>query len=140
MRFQKLTTTAITPTRGSSGAAGLDLYADQEMLVVDGSTKTLGTGIAVEIPEGYVGLIFMRSSMGKTGVALANAVGVIDSDYRGELKLCLTYVAGTGGHFIKQGDRVAQLVVVPAPMFDLIEVDSLSSTDRNDGGFGSTGR
>ncbi len=140
MRFQKLTTTATTPTRGTPGAAGLDLYADQDVLVLDGCTKTLGTGIAVEVPEGYVGLIFMRSGMGKTGVALANAVGVIDSDYRGEIKLCLTYTAGTGGHFIKQGDRVAQLVVLPAPTFNLVEVDALTATARGTGGFGSTGR
>ena len=140
MRFKKLTPTAITPTRGTPGAAGLDLYADQEVLVVDGCTKTLGTGIAVEVPEGYVGLVFLRSSMGKTGIALANAVGVIDSDYRGEIKLCLTYVAGMGGHFIRQGDRIAQIVVLPAPTFDLIEVDALSTTDRGAGGFGSTGK
>jgi dUTP pyrophosphatase len=140
MRFTKLTTTATTPTRGTPGAAGLDLYADQDVLVLDGCTKTLGTGIAVEVPEGYVGLVFMRSSMGKTGVALANAVGVIDSDYRGEIKLCLTYIAGTGGHFIKQGDRVAQLVVLPAPTFDLVEVDALTATARGTGAFGSTGK
>jgi dUTP pyrophosphatase len=140
MRFTKLTTTAITPTRGTPGAAGLDLYADQDVLVLDGCTKTLGTGIAVEVPGGYVGLVFMRSSMGKTGVALANAVGVIDSDYRGEIKLCLTYIAGTGGHFIKQGDRVAQLVVLPAPTFDLVEVDALTATARGTGAFGSTGK
>ena len=140
MRFKKLTTTAITPTRGSPGAAGLDLYADEDAFIVDYASIMVGTGIAVEVPEGYVGLVFLRSSMGKTGVSLTNSVGVIDSDYRGELKLCLTYSIGNGGHFIKQGDRIAQLVVVPAPTFDLIEVDELSETQRGTGGFGSTGR
>jgi dUTP pyrophosphatase len=100
----------------------------------------LGTGIAVEVPEGYVGLLVVRSSVGKAGVSLANSVGVIDSDYRGEIKLCLIYTAGNGGHYILQGDKVAQLVVIPAPIFDLIEVDALSSTGRGDGGFGSTGK
>lgn len=140
MRFTKLTTTAITPTRGTPGAAGLDLYADQDAFIVDYASIMVGTGIAVEVPEGYVGLLFLRSSMGKTGVSLTNSVGVIDSDYRGELKLCLTYSIGNGGHFIKQGDRIAQLVVVPAPTFELTEVDVLTPTERGAGAFGSTGK
>jgi dUTP pyrophosphatase len=140
MRFQKLTTTATTPTRATPGAAGIDLYADHDVLVSCGASVMLGTGIAAEVPEGYVGLVCIRSSVGKAGVSLANAVGVIDSDYRGEIKLCLTYTAGTGGHFIKQGDRVAQLVVLPAPTFNLVEVDALTATARGTGGFGSTGR
>ena len=140
MRFKKLTTTATTPTRGTPGAAGLDLYADEDAFVVDYSSTMVRTGIAVEVPEGYVGLLFLRSSMGKTGVSLTNSVGVIDSDYRGELKLSLTYSIGNGGHFIRRGDRIAQLVVLPAPTFDLIEVDELSYTDRGTGGFGSTGQ
>jgi len=138
MRYMKLTDTAIAPTRGTPGSAGIDLYADHDVLVSCGASVMLGTGIAVEVPEGYVGLL-MRSSVGKAGVSLANAVGVIDSDYRGEIKLCLAYTAGNGGYYILKGDKVAQLVVIPAPWFDLIEVDALSSTDRGDGGFGSTG-
>jgi dUTP pyrophosphatase len=140
MRFRKMTTTATTPTRGTPGAAGLDLYSDTECLVISYKTEMVGTGIAVEIPEGYVGLLFLRSSIGKAGVALANGVGVIDSDYRGEVQLCLTYAHDMGGHHIRQGDRIAQLVVVPAPMFDLTEVDALTPTERGAGGFGSTGR
>ncbi len=140
MRFQKLTTTATTPTRATPGAAGIDLYADHDVLVSCGASVMLGTGIAAEVPEGYVGLVCIRSSVGKAGVSLANAVGVIDSDYRGEIKLCLAYTAGNGGHFIKQGDKVAQLVVLPAPTFDLVEVDALTATSRGTGGFGSTGR
>jgi dUTP pyrophosphatase len=99
----------------------------------------VGTGIAVEIPEGYVGLVFIRSGLSKAGVGLTNSVGVIDSDYRGEIKLSMTYVAGNGGHYIRARDRVAQLVVIPAPTFDLVEVDALSNTERGSGGFGSTG-
>jgi dUTP pyrophosphatase len=87
MKFKKLTTTAITPTRGSPNSAGLDLYADADVLVSSGASVMLGTGIAIEIPMNHVGLVAIRSSVGKAGVALANSVGVIDSDYRGEIKL-----------------------------------------------------
>lgn len=140
MRFKKLTPTAVTPTRGTPHSAGLDLYADTSCLLVNHVTKTVGTGIAVEIPEGYVGLLFVRSSLGKAGVALVNDVGVIDSDYRGEIKLAMIYSATVGGHYVQQGDRIAQLVVVPAPLFELEEVEELSETARGEGGFGSTGK
>jgi dUTP pyrophosphatase len=140
MRFTKLTTTAITPTRGTAGSAGLDLHAEADALVSSGASVLVGTGIAVEIPEGYVGLVFIRSGLSKAGVGLTNSVGVIDSDYRGEIKLSMTYVAGNGGHYIRARDRVAQLVVIPAPAFDLVEVDALSNTGRGERGFGSTGR
>jgi dUTP pyrophosphatase len=72
-------------------------------------------------------------------VGLTNSVGVIDSDYRGEIKLSMVYISGNGGHYIRARDRVAQLVVIPAPLFDLVEVDALSNTERGSGGFGSTG-
>lgn len=139
MRYTKLTTTAITLTRGTSGSAGLDLCAEEDTLVSSGASVLIGTGIAVEIPEGYVGLVFIRSGLSKAGVGLTNSVGVIDSDYRGEIKLSMIYVAGNGGHYIRARDRVAQLVVIPAPLFDLTEVDSLTSTERGASGFGSTG-
>ena len=140
MKFKKLTTTAITPTRGSPNSAGLDLYADSDVLVSSGASVMLGTGIAIEIPQDYVGLVCIRSSVGKAGVALANSVGVIDSDYRGEIKLCLTYTAGNGGHYIRRGHAVAQLVVMPYLHIELVEVDALSTTERGAGGFGSTGQ
>ena len=140
MKFTKLTSTAITPTRGSTSSAGLDLYADQDVLVTSGASVMLGTGIAIEIPQDHVGLVCIRSSVGKAGVALANAVGVIDSDYRGELKLCLTYTAGSGGHYIRKGQAVAQLIVTPYHHVELVEVDALSTTERGAGGFGSTGQ
>jgi dUTP pyrophosphatase len=86
-----------------------------------------------------VGFVFIRSSLGKAGLALANAVGVIDSDYRGEIKLQLIYSANVGGYHIQRGDRIAQLVVMPAQGFELTEADALSTTERGTGGFGSTG-
>jgi dUTP pyrophosphatase len=140
MKYMKLTYTAMTPTRATPGSAGLDLYADTECLLVSDHTNMVGTGIAVEIPLGYVGLLFLRSSMGSNGVKLTNAVGVIDSDYRGEIKLCLTYAHEMDVYHIQRGDRIAQLVVMPVASFDLTEVDALSSTDRGTGGFGSTGK
>ena len=140
MKFMKLTTTAITPSRGTPNSAGLDLYADADVLVSSGASVMLGTGIAVEIPQGHVGLVFIRSSVGKSSVALANSVGVIDSDYRGEIKLCLIYTAGNGGHYIRKGQAIAQLVVMPYLHTELVEVDALSTTERGDGGFGSTGK
>lgn len=140
MKFKKLTTTAITPTRGSPNSAGLDLYADADVLVSSGASVMLGTGIAIEIPMNHVGLVAIRSSVGKAGVALANSVGVIDSDYRGEIKLCLTYTAGSGGHYIRRGQAIAQIVIMPVLPVELVEVDALSTTDRGAGGFGSTGK
>jgi len=140
MKFMRLTTTAITPSRGTPNSAGLDLYADADVLVTSGASRMLGTGIAIEIPQGHVGLVCIRSSVGKAGVALANGVGVIDSDYRGEIKLCLIYNAGNGGQYIRKGQAVAQLVVMPYLHTELVEVDALSSTERGAGGFGSTGQ
>ena len=140
MKFKKLTTTAITPTRGSPNSAGLDLYADADVLVSSGASVMLGTGIAIEIPRDHVGLVAIRSSVGKAGVALANSVGVIDSDYRGEIKLCLTYTAGSGGHYIRRGQAIAQIVIMPVLPVELVEVDALSTTERGVGGFGSTGK
>ena len=140
MKYTRLTTTAITPTRGTEGSAGLDLHADHDVLVSSGASVMLGTGIAVEIPTGNVGLVFIRSSVGKSGVSLANSVGVIDSDYRGEIKLLLVYTAGNGGHYIRKGQAIAQLVVIPVLPVELVQVDALSTTDRGTGGFGSTGQ
>lgn len=137
MKFKKLTTTAITPTRGSPDSAGLDLYADADVLVSSGASVMLGTGIAVEIPSDHVGLVCIRSSLGKAGVSLTNSVGVIDSDYRGEVMLSL---AATTGYYIRKGQRVAQLVIMPVVQVEMVEVDALSTTDRGADGFGSTGR
>lgn len=143
MNIKKLTDTAIVPTRGSASAAGFDLYVDCNQDSIDlmpGETVKLGTGIALEIPEGYVGLVFARSGLATNkGLRPANCVGVIDSDYRGEVIVALhndsNYIRKTGG-----GDRIAQLVIVPYLAPELNVVDDLTDTDRGEGGFGSTGK
>jgi dUTP pyrophosphatase len=140
MKFTKLSITAITPTRGTEGSAGLDLYADQDVLVSSGASVMLSTGIAVEIPANHVGLVAIRSSVSRSGVSLTNSVGVIDSDYRGEIKLCLVYTAGNSGYYIRKGDRVAQLIIMPMLPVEMVQVDALSGTERGAGKFGSTGK
>lgn len=132
---------AVLPTFGSEQAAGADLYAclDAPVTIAPGQTAFIPTGLAMMLPEGYVGLICARSGMAcKMGLAPANKVGVIDSDYRGEFLVAL-YNHGAESRTISHGDRIAQLVVVPVlhPFFE--ETDELSETLRGTGGFGSTG-
>lgn len=132
---------AVLPTFGSEQAAGADLYAclDAPVTIAPGQTAFIPTGLAMMLPEGYVGLICARSGMAcKMGLAPANKVGVIDSDYRGEFLVAL-YNHGVESRTISHGDRIAQLVVVPVlhPVFE--ETDELSETLRGTGGFGSTG-
>jgi dUTP pyrophosphatase len=123
-------------TRGSEHAAGLDLYCVAGEEIVAGGVTKIPTGIHVEIPEGWVGLIRDRSSLGAKGISVLG--GVIDSDYRGEIFVCLTKTSGT--YFFNPGDRIAQLVVVPHYVGQPTEVLSLSETARGEGGFGSTGK
>ncbi len=132
---------AVLPTFGSEQAAGADLYAclDAPVTIAPGQTAFIPTGLAMMLPEGCVGLICARSGMAcKMGLAPANKVGVIDSDYRGEFLVAL-YNHGAESRTISHGDRIAQLVVVPVlhPVFE--ETDKLSETLRGTGGFGSTG-
>ena len=136
LKFQKLSDQAVAPTKASVGAAGFDLVAISRSFVPECESVIYGTGIALEIPKGYVGLLFPRSSIYKTRHALANSVGVIDSDYRGEVKA--VFRSGKCGSEYNIGDRVCQLVLVPAPGFALEEVQELSETARGTGGFGST--
>ena len=141
IRFKKLTDEATTPTYGTEYSAGADLYsAEGEITIAPHATYLVHTGIAVEIPEGYCGLIFARSGLAtKRGLAPANKVGVIDADYRGEIIVALhnhTDSAAT----VDGGERVAQLAIVPFLKADLVEVEELSDTVRGSGGFGSTGR
>lgn len=138
---KRLREEAILPTFGSEQAAGADLYAclDEPVTIAPGQTAFIPTGLAMMLPEGYVGLVFARSGMAcKMGLAPANKVGVIDSDYRGEFLVAL-YNHGTEQRIVTHGDRIAQLVVVPVlhPCFE--ETDELSETRRGAGGFGSTG-
>ncbi len=128
------------PFYASNGAAGIDLTVfGGDVSLAPGSHTVVKTGICVAIPDGYVGLIFIRSSLGvKKGITLSNSVGVIDSDYRGELLVSL-YNASDKTVDLSDGDRVAQLVLVPCPRHELVECDELDATQRGSGRFGSTG-
>ena len=142
LKIKKLHPNAILPTYGSAGAAGADLYALPEgepITIAPGETVFIHTGLAMAIPEGYVGLNFARSGLAsKRGLAPANKVGVIDSDYRGELMVAL-HNHGSVPQTIEPGDRVAQFLIMPVIQADFCEVDTLDETDRGSGGFGSTG-
>lgn len=142
MRVKKLRENAVIPTYGSADAAGADLYACLEAAVTiePGKTVFVPTGLAMEVPKGYAGLIYARSSMGsKRGLAPANKVGVVDSDYRGEVMVAL-HNHGTDAQTVAPGERIAQLLVTPvlAPAFE--ECSDLTDTLRGTGGFGSTGK
>ncbi|MBO7303482.1 MAG: dUTP diphosphatase [Clostridia bacterium] len=142
MKIKKLNERAVTPTYGSEFSAGADLYAceGKEIIIEAGETKLIHTGIAMEIPNGYVGLIYARSGLAaKRGLAPANKVGVIDSDYRGEIMVALYNQSGTS-QAIADGERIAQIVFTPYASAEFSVVDSLDDTDRGEGGFGSTGR
>ena len=138
IRFKKLHHLAQIPRQATSGSAGFDLTAVWQTWK-DGGKVYYDTGIAVEIPAGYVGLVFQRSSVYKTGLSLCNAVGVIDADYRGSIQF--VFRIGYGGCSpYKAGDRIGQIVFVPVPAVELIESDELSETARGEGGYGSTGK
>ncbi len=141
VRFVKLDERAITPTYGSQWAAGADLYAvmDGPVTLAAGETILIHTGIAVEIPQGYVGLVCARSGLAtKRGLAPANKVGVIDADYRGEIMVAL-HNHGSLHQTVDAGARIAQLVLVPYLTAEYQQADALSDTVRGEGGFGSTG-
>ena len=130
------------PAYGSPDAAGADLYVltDGPVTIAPGETVLLHTGLAFAIPKGYVGLVCARSSLGaKKGLAPANKVGVIDADYRGEVLIFL-HNHGSQPQTVEDGDRVAQLVIVPYLTAQFTLAEELDSTDRGQGGFGSTGR
>lgn len=142
LKVKKLDERAKLPTYGSEYAAAADLYAvcDDEILIAPEITEFIHTGIAMEIPEGCVGLIYARSSMGaKQGLAPANKVGVIDSDYRGEIMVALHNHSGEDRR-IYNGDRIAQIIITPYIHADFIEAAELTPTARGEGGFGSTGQ
>lgn len=128
------------PTYATDGAGCFDLYAVDGGTVTESSPVVLGTGLAVKIPDGYVMLVFSRSGNGfKNDVRLSNCVGVIDSDYAGEIKVKLACDSPFGSHQVKPGDRVAQAMILPFPRVRFIEVDELPATARGTDGFGSTG-
>ena len=142
IRIKKLNEKAIIPTYGSAEAAGADLYAClcESVTINPGEVVWIPTGIALEVPKGCAGLVYARSSLGtKRGLAPANKVGVIDSDYRGEIQVVLLN-HGTEPQTIQHGERIAQFLITPVltPVYEL--VDELTKTDRGEGGFGSTGK
>lgn len=148
VKIKKLTPTAKTPTYGTSGAACFDLYADMHTMgedayykMTDGTRVTINTGIAFEVPEGHVMLVYSRSGHGfKNSVRLRNCTGIIDSDYRGEVVVGLTKdVDGSDLLRINHGDRIAQAMIIPVEQVQFVEVDELSDTVRGEGSFGSTG-
>ncbi len=142
MNIQRLDPRATLPRYATPGAAGADLCALNDGIsttILPGQTVFFRTGLAVAIPEGYVGLIFARSSMGaKRGLAPANKVGVIDSDYRGEICVVLHNHSETA-QTVEPGERIAQLLILPVTTAVFLETDTLDDTDRGTGGFGSTG-
>lgn len=141
VRFKKLNDNAQTPKHGSKYAAGWDLYAaiDSAVGINPHTTEMIGTGLAMEIPQKTFGAIFARSGLAaKQGLRPANCVGVVDSDYRGEVKVAL-HNDTDGPQIVSPGDRIAQLVVIPYVSINLIESDELDDTERGEGGFGSTG-
>lgn len=142
VKFKKLDDRAVAPSYGSEFAAGADLYAVAEsaMAVAPGETVFVHTGIAAEIPENMVGLVYARSGLAcKKGLAPANKVGVIDSDYRGEIMVAL-HNHSSEPRQIAPGERIAQLVVAPYFKAEFFECEELSGTERGEGGFGSTGK
>lgn len=142
IRVKRLKETAILPTYGSDGAAGADLYAclDKPVTIEPGKSVFVPTGLSMEIPCGYAGLIYARSGLAcKRDLAPANKVGVIDSDYRGEFIVVL-HNHGDDTQTICHGERIAQLLITPVLTPKYSEVDELSDTQRAEGGFGSTGK
>lgn len=166
VKIRKLHADAIVPSYATAGAAGFDLYAVEDVIIAPGETKKVPLGLAFEIPEGYVMYVCMRSGIAlKTKLRLPNGIGVIDSDYRGEVSMmfdnigfehdfpvpddivlfidgsarCATKFEEDGSYHIRKGDRIAQGVIVPISRASFEVVDELSETQRGDGGFGHTG-
>ena len=139
VKVKKLTEDAVIPRYAKAGDAGMDLTAVGVRIDQDYGYYECDTGLAFEIPEGYVGYIFPRSSVSKTNLNLCNSVGVIDSSYRGSVKLRFTPDINKSSVEYLPGDRVGQLVIMPIPTIELEEVGDLSTTERGSGSFGHTG-
>lgn len=149
IKIKKLQEDAVIPSYASAGDAGMDLTAVNAIIAENGEYIEYGTGLSIEIPEGYVGLLFPRSSVSKTTLTLANSVGVIDSGYRGEIKLRFKdselkkysdgewYASETA---YEVGYKVGQLIILPYPKIEFVETEELVETERGEGGFGSTGK
>jgi dUTP pyrophosphatase len=139
VKIKKLHPNAIIPTYAKSGDAGMDLVATK---IISNTTfdVTYGTDLAMEIPEGFVGLVFPRSSIRKYELLLSNSVGVIDSGYRGEIQATFKKENGLDSLAYNVGDRICQIMIIPHPTIEFEEVNELNNTERGAGGFGSTGK
>lgn len=140
VKIKKLEKHAVIPTGQDFGNAGIDLTAIDYRYDHDNKYHEYGTGLALEIPPGYVGLIFPRSSISNTNMSLANSVGVIDSSYRGEVTFRFRELFDSDGKQYEVGDRIGQLIIISFPRIELEEVGELTDTKRGRGGYGSTGR
>lgn len=141
LRVAKLRDEAKVPTRAHEGDAGVDLYACEPAHLGPGERWSVGTGVAVEIPEGHAGLVLPRSGLARDhGIALVNSPGLIDSGYRGEVRVLLLNTDPAETFRVEAGDRIAQLVIAPVALAEPIEVEALADSARGDGGFGSSGR
>lgn len=142
IKVKKLVKEAVLPKYAKDGDAAVDLTAISKSEVLDNEGGfgyiQYGTGLAFEIPKGFVGLIFPRSSISNTGLILSNSVGVIDSGYRGEVGARFKYIPKTKDYNI--GDRIAQMIIMPIPDVQFEEVEELSDSERGEGGFGHTGK
>ena len=141
LRFRLLEPGAQLPTRGNPGDAGLDLRAAEPATIGPSERAQIGTGVAVEIPPGHAGLVLPRSGLAlRHGISMVNAPGLIDSGYRGELRVLLLNTDRDHAFDVSPGDRIAQLLVVPFAEAEPLEVAELSDSERGTGGFGSTGQ
>ena len=141
LKVQLLSDSATLPTRAHEGDAGLDLYAAEAAHIGPGERWQVATGIAVEIPDGHAGMVLPRSGLARrNGISLVNAPGLIDSGYRGELKVLLLNNDPAEVFRISPGDRIAQLVIAPVVSAEPVQAEVLTETERGEGGFGSTGR
>jgi dUTP pyrophosphatase len=141
VRFARLNEKATLPTRAHEGDAGLDLYACEPAHIGPGERWSVGTGVAVEIPDGHAGLVLPRSGLAREhGIALVNSPGLIDSGYRGEIRVLLINNDPADIFRVTPGDRIAQLLIVPVATADPVEAETLAESTRGEGGFGSSGR
>jgi dUTP pyrophosphatase len=141
LRVAKLKDNAVIPTRAHPGDAGLDLFSTEEAHLGPGERWSIGTGIAVEIPEGHAGLVLPRSGLAREhGIALVNSPGLIDAGYRGEIRVLLLNTDPAEIVRIEAGARIAQLVVAPIAIAEPVEASALTESARGEGGFGSSGR
>ncbi len=137
----RLNDDAVLPSRAHEGDAGLDLYACEAAHIGPGERWSIGTGVAVEIPDGHAGLVLPRSGLAKRhGITLVNSPGLIDAGYRGEIRVLLLNTDPAEVFRVAPGDRIAQLVITPIALAEVVEAEALAESARGDGGFGSSGR